>query len=152
MRQTPVFGAAYRKKKREVQPMQEQTQLQPIPVKIYRTHDHLTVAAPMPGLEPEDILVEVTENGQLILHGDMRAALKDDKEVLLDEWNVGGYHRELILPVAVDGEHDNVAYGNGVLVVAFHLSQETQPARITLTKTGIAHGEYRGNIGGHLQA
>src|SRR6266702_2986849 len=79
MRQTPVFGAAYRRKKRGVQPMQEQTQLQPIPVKIYRTHDHLTVAAPMPGLEPEDILVEVTENGQLILHGDMRAALKDEK-------------------------------------------------------------------------
>ncbi len=89
--------------------MQEQTQLQAIPVKIYRTHGHLTVAAPMPGLEPEDILVEVTEHGQLILHGDMRAAL-------------------------------------------FLLSQETQPARITLTKTGIAHGEYRGNIGGHLQA
>ncbi len=94
--------------------MQEQTQLQPIPVKIYRTHDHLTVAAPMPGLEPEDILVEVTENGQL--------------------------------------KHANVTYGNGVLVVAFLLSQETHPARITLAKTGIAHGEYRGNIGGHLQA
>ncbi len=152
MRQTPGVGAAYRKKKREVQPMQEQTQLQAIPVKIYRTHDHLTVAAPMPGLEPEDILVEVTEHGQLILHGDMRAALKDDKEVLLDEWNVGGYHRELVLPDTVDGEHANVTYGNGVLVVAFLLSQETQPARITLTKTGIAHGEYRGNIGGHLQA
>jgi len=152
MRQTLVFGAAYRRKKREVQPMQEQTQLQPIPVKIYRTHDHLTVAAPMPGLEPEDILVEVTENGQLILHGDMRAALKDDKEVLLDEWNVGGYHRELVLPDTIDGEHANVTYGNGVLVVAFLLSQETHPARITLAKTGIAHGEYRGNIGGHLQA
>ena len=94
---------------KEAKRMQEQTKLQPIPVKIYRTHDHLTVAAPMPGLEPEDILVEVTENGQLILHGDMRAALKDDKEVLLDEWNVGGYHRELVLPDTVDGELGLVA-------------------------------------------
>jgi HSP20 family protein len=136
---------------KEAKRMQEQTKLQPIPVKIYRTHDHLTVAAPMPGLEPEDILVEVTENGQLILHGDIRAALKDDKEVLLDEWNVGGYHRELSLPNTVDGEHANVTYGNGVLVVAFLRSQEMHPALITLAKTGIAHGEYRGNIGGHLQ-
>ncbi len=114
-------------------------------------HDHLTVAAPMPGLEPEDILVEVTEQGQLILHGDRRGSLKEVKEVLLDEWNVGPYHRELILPEPVDGEHANITYGNGVLVVAFLLSQEMQPARITLEKTGTAHGEYRGNIGGHLQ-
>jgi HSP20 family protein len=131
--------------------MQEQTNFQNIPVKVYRTHDHLTIAAPMPGLEPEDILVEVTENGQLIIHGDMRATLKDVKKVLLDEWNVGGYHRELTLPETVDAEHANVTYGNGVLVVALFLSQETQPARITLEKTGTAHGEYRGNIGGHVQ-
>src|SRR2546426_5838632 len=68
--------------------MQEATNPQSLPVKVYRTHDHLTVAAPMPGLEPEDILVEVTEQGQLILHGDRRGSLKEVKEVLLDEWNV----------------------------------------------------------------
>jgi len=131
--------------------MQEATNPQSLPVKLYRMHDHLTVAAPMPGLEPEDILVEVTEQGQLILHGDRRGSLKEVKEVLLDEWNVGPYHRELVLPEPVDGEHANITYGNGVLVVAFLLSQEMQPARITLEKTGTAHGEYRGNIGGHLQ-
>jgi HSP20 family protein len=124
---------------------------QSLPVKVYRTLDHLTVAAPMPGLEPEDILVEVTEQGQLILHGGRRATLKEVKEVLLDEWNVGPYHRELVLPEPVDGEHANITYGNGVLVVALLLSQEMLPARITLEKTGTAHGEYRGNIGGHLQ-
>src|SRR6266516_5610599 len=140
-RQTIVV-VCYRRRYKETERMQEQPDLQHTPVNIYRTADHLTVAATMPGLEPEDILVEVTENGQLILHGDMRAALKDDKEVLLDEWNAGGYHRELVLPDTVDGEHANATYGNGVLVVAFHLSQETQPARITLTKTGIAHGVY----------
>src|SRR5438067_7790073 len=106
-----------RRKKREVQRMQEQTKLQPIPVKIYRTHDHLTVAAPMPGLEPEDILVEVTEQGQLIIHADLRGTLKEAKEVLLHEWSVGGYHRELSLSEPVDGEHANVTYGNGVLVI-----------------------------------
>ena len=129
--------------------MQEQTPLQDLPVKVYRMHDHLTVAAPMPGLEPDDILVEITENGQLILHGDRRATLKDVKEVLMDEWDAGGYHRELTLPESVDGEHANVTYGNGVLVVALLASQETVPARITLSKTATAHGVYIGNAGGH---
>jgi HSP20 family protein len=132
--------------------MQEESKLQQTPVKIYRTADHLTVAALMPGLEPEDILVEVTENGQLILHGDVRATLKNVKEVLLDEWSVGGYHRELMLPNPVDGEHANVTYGNGVLVIAFFPSDQVQPARITLTKIGHAHGEYIGNTGGHPQS
>jgi HSP20 family protein len=132
--------------------MQEHKPLQHLPVKVYRTHDHLTVAAPMAGLEPEDILVEVTENGQLILHGDKRATLKDVKEVLLDEWDAGGYHRELTLPEGVDGEHANVTYGNGILVVALQVNQKTIPARITLSKTRTAHGEYIGNTGGHPQA
>jgi len=131
--------------------MPELTSFQLIPVNVYRTPDHLTIAAPMPGLEPEDILVEVTEQGQLIIHGDLRGTLKDAKEVLLNEWNVGGYHRELTLTEAVDGEHANVTYGNGVLVIALLSSQSTLPARITLAKTGAAHGEYRGNTGGHPQ-
>src|SRR6266566_2840079 len=129
--------------------MQEHKPLQNLPVKVYRTQDHLTVAAPMPGLEPEDILVELTDNGQLILHADRRAMLKHAKEVLLDEWGVGGYHRELTLPEKVDGEHANVTYGNGVLVVALLSSHETIPARITLVKTRTDHGEYIGNVGGH---
>jgi HSP20 family protein len=131
--------------------MPELTDFQLIPVNVYRAHDHLTVAAPMPGLEPEDILVELTEQGQLIIHGDLRGTLKDAKEVLLHEWNVGGYHRELTLTESVDGEHANVTYGNGVLVIALLSSQRMQPARITLAKTGMAHGEYRGNLGGHPQ-
>ena len=131
--------------------MQEQTPLQFLPVKVYRMHDHLTVAAPMPGLEPEDILVEVTESGQLILHADRRATLKGVKEVLLNEWEAGGYHRELNLPEKVDGEHANVTYGNGVLVVAMPISDEMIPGRLTLETIGPAHGEHVGNIGHGLE-
>ena len=121
--------------------MQEQTPLQFLPVKVYRMHDHLTVAAPMPGLEPEDILVEVTESGQLILHADRRATLKGVKEVLLNEWEAGGYHRELNLPEKVDGEHANVTYGNGVLVVALPVADSTRPAQLCLHETAPTRGQ-----------
>ncbi len=40
--------------------MQEQVQQQHSPVKIYRTAERLMIAAPMAGLEPENMLVEVT--------------------------------------------------------------------------------------------
>jgi len=56
-----------------------------VPVKVYRSADRITVAAPLPGLQPEDILVTVTEEGHLVIYGEVRGMLKDIKELLLDE-------------------------------------------------------------------
>src|SRR5438876_9130208 len=118
--------------------MPEQAKIQQIPVKVYRTSDRLMVAAPMPGLQPEDILVEVTEDGYLILQGVVRALLKDVKELLLDEWSVGSYYREVPLPDAVDAEQANVTYGNGLVVVALPISDRPVLALLTLYKVGPA--------------
>jgi len=65
--------------------MQEHIEVQQIPVKMYRSENRLMVAAPMPGLEPGDIGVEVTADGYLELHGELRGALKGMKDLLLDE-------------------------------------------------------------------
>lgn len=127
--------------------MQQPATIQSTPVKMYRTPERLTVCAPMPGIEPENISVEVTQDDRLILHGEVRASLKGAKEVLLDEWCVGGYHRELALPNAVDGPLGNVTYGNGVIVVALPRSEQTHPARLTLETIGQARGERVGNSG-----
>lgn len=120
--------------------MPSQIEPQRIPVKVYRTSDRFTVAAPMPGVEPEDIQVDVM-NGSVVLHADLRATLKDEKEVLTDEWNPGPYRREVELPVAVDGELANVTYQNGVLVVVLPVAERTRLARLNLESVGRAHGE-----------
>lgn len=130
--------------------MQEQAKIQHIPVKVYRSVDRLMVAAPTPGLQPEDIQVNVTENNTLVIKGELRGILKDIKDLLLDEWSVGGYYREMKLPNAVDGEHANVTYGNGILVVALPLSQSTVPATLRLERSGIDHGE-RAGMAGHIR-
>lgn len=127
--------------------MQEQAKQQQVPVKVYRTDERLMIAAPMAGLEPENIVVEVTGDGHLLLHGDLRGMLKEVKELLLDEWSVGVYHRELVLPVAVNATCANVTYGNGVLLVTFPISQQTQPARLMLDRVTPTHGERKGNAG-----
>ena len=129
--------------------MREQEKHQRIPVKVYRTDDRVMIAAPMPGLEPENIRVDVTQDGLLMLHGDERALLKEVKELLLDEWSVGTYHRELALPVPVNAVCANVTYGNGVLMVALPISDQTSPARLTLERVTPTRGEHRGNAG-HL--
>ena len=127
--------------------MSEQLKQQQIPVKVYRTDQRLMVAAPMAGLEPEDIVVEITADGRLMLHGDLRGGLKEVKELLLDEWSVGVYHRELALPVAVDAVCANVTYGNGVLTVTLPVSEQTRPARLVLRREAPTRGKRKGNVG-----
>jgi HSP20 family protein len=127
--------------------MQEGLKVQQIPVKVYRTQDRLMVAAPLPGLEPENIQVEVTADGHLIIRGELRGALKDVKELLIDEWSFGGYYRDLLLPAAVDAESANLSYGNGVLTIAFPITEQLRPAMLTLARVAPAHGQRWGNAG-----
>jgi HSP20 family protein len=127
--------------------MQEQLKQQHVPVKVYRTDERLMVAAPLPGLEPENIVVEVTADNCLIIHGDVRAMLKEVKELLLDEWSAGIYHRELTLAIPVNAECANVTYGNGVLMVTLPISEQTLPARLMLERVTPTHGERKGNAG-----
>jgi len=120
--------------------MPEKAKIQQVPLKVYRTTDRLTVAAPMAGMEPANLTIEITDDGRLLLDGEVRGLLKDAKELLLDEWSVGAYYRDYTLPVPVDGSQAMATYGNGVLVVTFPISERSVPARLTLSSTGTAHG------------
>jgi HSP20 family protein len=135
------------REQRKVKQMQEQMRQQHVPVKVYRTAERLMVTTPMPGLEPENIRVEVTRDGHLVLQGEMRGMLKEVKELLLDEWSVGAYYRKLALPVFINAECANASYGNGVLTLAFPISDALTPARLTLERVAPAHGQRKGNAG-----
>jgi len=131
---------------------QEHPEIQQIPLKVYRTGKRLMVAAPMPGLAPADISVEVTNSGHLILRGALRGVLKDAKQVLIDEWSAGGYYRDLPLPLGVDGELANLTYDNGVLVAVLPISDQVRPARLTLEPIGHARGERVGSQGQAIES
>ena len=123
---------------------------QELPVRMFRSLDTLTVAAPMAGLGVEDITVEVTEDGRLVLDGRLCHSprlecgeLASHKDVLLDEWAIGPYHREIRVDVPLDGPAATVTFGNGVLVVALPITEATRAARLTLDPVGHARGERR---------
>jgi len=118
-----------------------------VPVLMYRADDRLTLAVPMPGVEPEDIAVEVHADGRLTVEARQRSMLKGVKKTLIEEWTPGPYRRELRLPNPVDGELTNVTYRNGVLVVAMPLSARIRPGQLTMTRVGLAHGEREASHG-----
>ena len=118
-----------------------------MPAKIYRTPLRLMVAVPMPGLEPEDISVEITPAPALVIRGRQRGELKGIKVELLNEWSAGDDERLVALPAPVNGQLANVTYGNGVLVVALPIADQTQPARLTLAALSATRGLHAGNMG-----
>ncbi|MDE3231025.1 MAG: Hsp20/alpha crystallin family protein [Chloroflexota bacterium] len=117
------------------------------PAKVYRTPLRIMAAVPMPGLEPEDIIVEIGPASQLTVRGQRRGELKGLKDELLNEWGVGDYYRTVALPAPVNGALANVTYGNGVLVVALPVATRTKSARITLAAQSPTHGMRAGHMG-----
>jgi HSP20 family protein len=116
--------------------MAEDVTPQSIPVKMYRTDELVTVTAPMPGLDADHLAIEITPDNRLVLEGRLRGMLGDVKELLVDEWSVGPYYREIALPAPVDGPGTTVTYGNGVIVVALPvIDGESRPASLTLART-----------------
>ena len=92
-------------------------QQQTVPVQLHQTEDRLVLAAPMPGLEAEDIFITIRDN-HLTMRGEYRGSRQDQPEILLSEWTIGPYYREVVLPQPVDGALTNATYGNGVLVLS----------------------------------
>lgn len=118
-----------------------------VPVKVYRGDDRITIAAPMPGMESSGIVVTVIPEHHLVLDGKRGGLYPGETESIVDEWNPGPYHRDLELPVSVDGERANVTYNNGVLVVSLPIVEVTRAARLTLSELSATHGERFGESG-----
>lgn len=125
------------------------SQAQTIPVRVYRGKEHIMLAAPLPGLEPENI--SVTINGDTVnIQGDERGPGQRDREMIIEEWSIGPYHREVKLPEMVDAELTNATYGNGILVLSMPKCKHTQPdshATFKLHPIEGARGERIGHSG-----
>jgi HSP20 family protein len=90
---------------------------QTIPVQIHQNGEFIVLAAPMPGLEPQDITVSIADD-RVMIHGEYRGSRQDNAETLMSEWTVGPYHREVVLECPVNGSMTNATYGNGVLALS----------------------------------
>jgi HSP20 family protein len=122
---------------------------QTLPVRMYQTRNRVMVAAPMPGLEPGDIEVTV-DAGRLTVRSRERARHQHRVPLLLAEWSIGPYHREVALPMAVSAELTNVTYDNGVLVVCMPKVKpggEPGRAEIRLDPVEATRGEHVGHVG-----
>ncbi len=122
---------------------------QPVPVRVYETDRRVMVAMPLPGLEPGDIELTV-ESERLTVHGRERGPHQHDLRLVMAEWSVGPYHREIPLPTPVAVDLTNATYENGVLVLSLPKTTANHSrgrADIRLSPVAATRGEHIGHIG-----
>ena len=118
-----------------------------IPINIFENDRELMVVAPMPGVAPEDISIDVTDDGVLILRAQQHGEGQERIRYIQREWAYGPYERAVDLPTAVDAMRANVSYGNGVLSITFPKSAATSGGRLALEKVGHTRGVAVGHAG-----
>jgi HSP20 family protein len=118
-----------------------------IPVNLFDNERELMVVTPMPGVGPEDISIDVTDDGRLTLRAAQHGEGQERIDYLVREWAYGPYERTIELPCAVDAMRANVTFGNGVLAITLPKAQAMGGGHLAVTRTGHARGVAVGHAG-----
>lgn len=110
-----------------------------LPVNVYREVHRVMVAAPLPGMEPQNIRVEV-KGRRLSIYGARRGPGQARKPHVLRQWTAGPYQASVDLPAPVDATRANATFDNGILVVILPLAAQTVSGIISMPKVGTAKG------------
>ncbi|WP_061221638.1 Hsp20/alpha crystallin family protein [Leptospira borgpetersenii] len=95
---------------------------------IHKGIDVVTITAPIPGIEPENL--EITMSGNhLHLNGEIP---KSTQGINRAERFHGKFHRTLELPTEVDSEKANAEFKNGVLVLTLPVRESVKPRKIQI--------------------
>lgn len=106
------------------------------PVDVEETPDHLVFRAELPGMNREDIELEL-EDGVLTIRGEKKEEQREENaQGLLYERRWGTFTRRFTLPRAVDAGRITANYGNGVLTVRVPKAEEAKGRKIEITDGG----------------
>ena len=102
------------------------------PVEIFESGDDLVIRAEIPGVEKEDIEINV-ENGTLVLSGERKrhSEIKEDNAYRLERI-YGSFNRSFRLPTTVDAGRIAAKYHNGVLEITLPKLEEAKPRKVEI--------------------
>jgi HSP20 family protein len=101
-------------------------------VDVQASDDSYEVNALVPGLEAEDLEIEIINN-TVTLRGQFRSLSKDDSKYLLSELPAGAFGRVITLPTDVDPAKTQASLKNGVLTLSIPKAEAHRPKTIKVT-------------------
>jgi len=95
----------------------------------YRLGDVITVEFDLPGVDPQSIDLQI-ERGELRLNAQRRRNAPDGAQYLVRERADSQVTRRLMLGDALDVEHVDAEYHDGILTLRIPMSESAKPRRV----------------------
>jgi HSP20 family protein len=103
-----------------------------MPVDSYRNGDEFVIAFDLPGVDRDAIDIDVERNVLTVRAERRPVDLGDQAVAQLAERPLGIFSRQLFLGDALDTEHIDATYDNGVLVLRIPIAERAKPRRIAV--------------------
>ena len=100
-------------------------------VDIFETTQELTVVVDMPGINPQDVEVDLRENVLTII-GETQPNVSEGQE-LLTEYRTGGYYRTFRVNDLIDHSKIAASMADGVLTLKLPKSEKATPRKIPVS-------------------
>jgi HSP20 family protein len=110
-------------------------------VEMFERDGQLVVRADLPGVNKDDVRIELTEDA-LIIEGKRQEAREEKREGFYRSERIyGRFYREIPLPEGVDAENAKATFNNGVLEVSMPAPQQQQRSRQLEIEEGQSGGK-----------
>ena len=103
-----------------------------MPVDSYRSGDQFVIAFDLPGVDTDAIDIDVERNVLTVRAERRPLDLGDQAVAQLSERPLGVFARQLFLGDALDTEHIDASYDNGVLVLRIPIAEKAKPRKIAV--------------------
>jgi HSP20 family protein len=104
----------------------------PMPMDAYRDGEHFVVCFDLPGVNPDQIDLDVERN-VLTVKAERRPAAADDQvEMQVSERPLGVFSRQLFLGDTLDVDHIEADYDAGVLTLRIPIAEKAKPRKIAI--------------------
>jgi HSP20 family protein len=116
-------------------------------VDVYETEDAYVVRAPVAGVNPDDLDINI-DNDVLTISGETRTTdeARDD-QFIRRELRYGSFRRALRLPPTVDTEQVDATVEHGMLELRLPKKAESRPRSIKVTPRAVLTGEHGDDAG-----
>ncbi|MCB8927985.1 MAG: Hsp20/alpha crystallin family protein [Ardenticatenaceae bacterium] len=102
------------------------------PLDVTENEDTFTVKAAVPGMNPDDLEITITDNVLTIKGETQDEEVRDDEKVHLRERRFGSFMRSISLPTPVESDNVEANMENGVLTLQIPKAEAVKPKRIAV--------------------
>lgn len=105
------------------------------PLDVTEADEHFTVKAAVPGMNPDDLDITISDNVLTIKGETQDEEVREDEKVHLRERRFGSFMRSISLPTPVESDNVTATVENGILTLQIPKAEAVKPKRIAV-RTG----------------